>query len=160
MFSVSTCFGHYLPILRRQYTNAELVTIVCSCRCGLVSGYGKTIAESSEVMSTVREGYFVFCCGSGVFRVWGLKLVFGVLCDLSVEKRCLRTLVITPCWLVILSMFVGDLAAPKFEAAVSSHTSVENCQSTRCYDFEFIHWHCRMLTQARCTVLEVWKRHT
>jgi hypothetical protein len=24
-----------LPILRRQYTNAELVTIVCSCRCGL-----------------------------------------------------------------------------------------------------------------------------
>jgi hypothetical protein len=25
-----------------HYTNAELVTIVCSCRCGLVSGCGKT----------------------------------------------------------------------------------------------------------------------
>jgi hypothetical protein len=39
MFNVSTCFGHYLPILRRHYTDAELVTILCSCRCGLVSGY-------------------------------------------------------------------------------------------------------------------------
>jgi hypothetical protein len=42
IFNVSTCFGHYLPILRRHYTDAELVTIVCSCRCGLVSGCGKT----------------------------------------------------------------------------------------------------------------------
>jgi hypothetical protein len=41
MFSVSTCFGHWLPILRRYYTNTGLVTIVCSCRCVLVSGYGK-----------------------------------------------------------------------------------------------------------------------
>jgi hypothetical protein len=38
--TVSTCFGHYLPILRRHYTNAGLVTVVCSCRCGLVSGCG------------------------------------------------------------------------------------------------------------------------
>jgi hypothetical protein len=29
-------FGHYLPILRKHYTDAELVTIGCSCRCGLV----------------------------------------------------------------------------------------------------------------------------
>jgi hypothetical protein len=35
---VSTCFGHYLPIFRRHYTDAALVTIVCGCRCGLVSG--------------------------------------------------------------------------------------------------------------------------
>jgi hypothetical protein len=42
VFNVSTCFGHYLPILRRHYTDAELVVIVCSCRCGLVSGCGKT----------------------------------------------------------------------------------------------------------------------
>jgi hypothetical protein len=41
-FKVSTCFGHYLSIIRRHYTNATLVTIVCSCRCGLVSGFGKT----------------------------------------------------------------------------------------------------------------------
>jgi hypothetical protein len=27
-FKVSTCFGHYLPIFRRHYTNANLVTIV------------------------------------------------------------------------------------------------------------------------------------
>jgi hypothetical protein len=26
-FSVSTCFGHYLPIIRRQYTDTDLVTI-------------------------------------------------------------------------------------------------------------------------------------
>jgi hypothetical protein len=39
-FKVSTCFGHYLPIFRRHYMNAGLVTIVCSCRCGLVSGCG------------------------------------------------------------------------------------------------------------------------
>jgi hypothetical protein len=31
-----------LPILRRHYTNAGLVTVVCGCRCGLVSGCGKT----------------------------------------------------------------------------------------------------------------------
>jgi hypothetical protein len=41
-FTVSTCLGHYLPILRRHYTNAGLVTVVCGCRCGLVSGCGKT----------------------------------------------------------------------------------------------------------------------
>jgi hypothetical protein len=28
MFNVPKCFGHYLPILRRLYTNAELVTCV------------------------------------------------------------------------------------------------------------------------------------
>jgi hypothetical protein len=32
---VSTCFGHYLPIMR-HYTYASLVTTVCSCRCGCV----------------------------------------------------------------------------------------------------------------------------
>jgi hypothetical protein len=37
--NISICFGHYLPFLRRHYTDAELVAIVCSCRCGLVSGY-------------------------------------------------------------------------------------------------------------------------
>jgi hypothetical protein len=42
LFSISTCFGHYFPILSRHYTDAELVAIGCSCRCGLVSGYGKT----------------------------------------------------------------------------------------------------------------------
>jgi hypothetical protein len=42
-FTVSTCFGHCLPILRRHYTNAGLVTVVCGCRCGLVSGCGKTV---------------------------------------------------------------------------------------------------------------------
>jgi hypothetical protein len=31
-----------LPIFRRHYTNAGLVTVVCDCRCGLVSGCGKT----------------------------------------------------------------------------------------------------------------------
>jgi hypothetical protein len=41
-FKVSTCFGHYLPIFRRHYTYAGLVTIVCSCRCGLVLGCGNT----------------------------------------------------------------------------------------------------------------------
>jgi hypothetical protein len=39
-FTDSTCFGHYLPLLRRHYTNAGLVTVVCGCRCGLVSGCG------------------------------------------------------------------------------------------------------------------------
>jgi hypothetical protein len=43
-FTVSTCFGHYLPILKRRYTNAGLVTVVCGCRCGLVSGCGKTVS--------------------------------------------------------------------------------------------------------------------
>jgi hypothetical protein len=41
MFNVSTCFGHYLPILRRHYTDTELVAIVCGCSCGLVPGHGK-----------------------------------------------------------------------------------------------------------------------
>jgi hypothetical protein len=41
MFNVSICFGHYLPILRRHHTNVQLVTVVCSCRCVLVPGYGK-----------------------------------------------------------------------------------------------------------------------
>jgi hypothetical protein len=27
-FKLSTCFGHYLPIIRRHYTNAALVIIV------------------------------------------------------------------------------------------------------------------------------------
>jgi hypothetical protein len=36
-FKVSTCFGQFLPIFRRHYTNAGLVIIVCGCRCGLVS---------------------------------------------------------------------------------------------------------------------------
>jgi hypothetical protein len=40
-FKFSTCFGHYLPIFRRHYMNAGLVTIVCSCKCGLISGCGK-----------------------------------------------------------------------------------------------------------------------
>jgi hypothetical protein len=40
-FKVSTCFRHYLPIISRHYTNAALVTIVCSYRCGVVSGFGK-----------------------------------------------------------------------------------------------------------------------
>jgi hypothetical protein len=31
-----------------QYTNAALVTIVCSCGCGLVSGFGKTAHKSSD----------------------------------------------------------------------------------------------------------------
>jgi hypothetical protein len=48
MFNVSTCFWHYLPILRRYYTDAELVAIVCSCRCGLVSGYGNTAHSNHQ----------------------------------------------------------------------------------------------------------------
>jgi hypothetical protein len=36
-FKVSTCFRHYLPIFRRHYMNAYLVTVVCGCSCGLVS---------------------------------------------------------------------------------------------------------------------------
>jgi hypothetical protein len=44
-FTVSTCFGHYLPILRRLYTKAGFVTVVCGCRCGLVSGCGKTTVK-------------------------------------------------------------------------------------------------------------------
>jgi hypothetical protein len=42
-FKASTCFGHHLPILRRYYTNAVLVSVVCSCRCGLFSGGGETL---------------------------------------------------------------------------------------------------------------------
>jgi hypothetical protein len=36
-FKVSTFLGPYLSILRRHYTNAGLVIIVCCCRCGLAS---------------------------------------------------------------------------------------------------------------------------
>jgi hypothetical protein len=32
-------FGRYLHIIRRHYTDVELVAIVCSCKCGLVTGY-------------------------------------------------------------------------------------------------------------------------
>jgi hypothetical protein len=42
MFSVLICFGHYLLFFRSHYMDAELVAIVCSCGCRLVSGYGKT----------------------------------------------------------------------------------------------------------------------
>jgi hypothetical protein len=52
-FKVSTCFGYYLPIFRRHYTNADLVTIVCSCRCGLVSGCGKTSARNISRLWTL-----------------------------------------------------------------------------------------------------------
>jgi hypothetical protein len=31
----STCFGHHLPILRRQYTNTVLVGVACCYRCRL-----------------------------------------------------------------------------------------------------------------------------
>jgi hypothetical protein len=37
-FEALTCFGHYLPIFRRHYTNAGLVTVVCGSRWGFVSG--------------------------------------------------------------------------------------------------------------------------
>jgi hypothetical protein len=33
VYNVWTCFGHYLPIIRRHYTNVDLVIVVCSCRC-------------------------------------------------------------------------------------------------------------------------------
>jgi hypothetical protein len=47
-FKVSTCFGHYLPIIRRHYMNAALVTVVCSCRCGLVSDSGRLFCPNPE----------------------------------------------------------------------------------------------------------------
>jgi hypothetical protein len=45
-FSVSACFGQYLPILSCHYTDAELVSVVYSCLCGLVSGCGKTVVTN------------------------------------------------------------------------------------------------------------------
>jgi hypothetical protein len=53
-FKVSTCFRHYLPIFRRHYTNADLLTIVLGCRCGLVSGCGKTVREGRDADSHIR----------------------------------------------------------------------------------------------------------
>jgi hypothetical protein len=40
-FKTSTCFGHHLPIFRRHYTNAVLVSVVCDDRCGLPTSIGK-----------------------------------------------------------------------------------------------------------------------
>jgi hypothetical protein len=73
MFSVSTCFGHYLPILRRHCTNAELVTIVCSCRCGLVWGYGKSshILRPTHARNMPRHWTSIKCSESEVY----IKLV-------------------------------------------------------------------------------------
>jgi hypothetical protein len=54
-FKVATCFGHYLPIFRRHYTNATLVAILCGCtpphknpnlRCCRASWRGASIARN------------------------------------------------------------------------------------------------------------------
>jgi hypothetical protein len=43
IFKVSTCFGHYLPILSRHYMNAELVTTVCSIKLSLTQDDNRSI---------------------------------------------------------------------------------------------------------------------
>jgi hypothetical protein len=37
----SICFGNHLPIFRRYYTNAVLVSVVFGYRCGLFLGVGE-----------------------------------------------------------------------------------------------------------------------
>jgi hypothetical protein len=65
-------FRDYLPILRRHYTNAGLVTVVCGCRCGLVSGCGKSshilrpahvsgITCPSSGGTTQTQGWWLLC---------------------------------------------------------------------------------------------------
>jgi hypothetical protein len=40
-FKASTCFGRHLPIFKRHYTNAVLVSVVRCCRCGLFASWGE-----------------------------------------------------------------------------------------------------------------------
>jgi hypothetical protein len=45
-FKGSKYFVNHLPIFRRHYTNAVLVSIVCGCRCGLFSGWVEALLIS------------------------------------------------------------------------------------------------------------------
>jgi hypothetical protein len=48
-FKVSTCFRHHFPIFGMHYTNAVLVSVVCSYRCGLFSGTRRLVLYCTDV---------------------------------------------------------------------------------------------------------------
>lgn len=88
----------------------------------------------------VKDFLYILLCVR-VFRIWGPKLGFGVLCDLRAENLCLRLQVFGNNAVLFgdLTDVCGDLTALKMEAVVSSQTSAENYQSARRYVCEFIH---------------------
>jgi hypothetical protein len=50
-----------MPIFRRHYTNADLVAIVCGCRCGLVLDCGKSSYILSPTQSTTAHNNHQVC---------------------------------------------------------------------------------------------------
>jgi hypothetical protein len=55
-FKVSTCFGHYLPIIRRHYTNAALVTVV---GMGWSQDLGRLRPETSDSEVCIKLVVFI-----------------------------------------------------------------------------------------------------
>jgi hypothetical protein len=48
-FKFSTCFRHYLPIFRRQYSNADLVAIVCGLHTSRDQSTSTTAQNSHQI---------------------------------------------------------------------------------------------------------------
>jgi hypothetical protein len=96
-FKASICFWHHLPIFRRRYTNAVLVSVVCGDRCGLFSGtahiYNSKIAYIICVPSYTEElmGWQVFkdlLTTMQIYSVYWHSLIdfwitFRVECDMN-----------------------------------------------------------------------------
>jgi hypothetical protein len=100
-FTVSTCFVHYLPILRRHYTNAGLVTVVWGCRCGLVSGCGKTTGSvnlnkvKSEVcinlVLLITKLCILCVCYKITQRFIQLRITLTLFCHVRPAKHLTKT---------------------------------------------------------------------
>jgi hypothetical protein len=76
-FTVSTCFGHYLPILRRHYT--KLYEII------QYSGVDKATSLESHVVKSLTYKILKFLVGS--FGLDSLVLPVGSILDTSYEIR-------------------------------------------------------------------------
>jgi hypothetical protein len=67
MFNVSTCFGHYLPIFRRYYTNAELVTIYnCTQQSPILRSCSTSWGWASNARNMSRQWTSIKCSESDV----------------------------------------------------------------------------------------------
>jgi hypothetical protein len=118
-FKVLTFFGHYLPIIKRQYTNAALVTIVCSCRCGLIWYQPtSTIAHESPKLHSCSVSWWWASNARNMSRHWT-----SIQCEWkwSVYQVGCVYYVITLCNAHAWSLFLPMFGCPYFNTTMKTN---------------------------------------